>query len=134
MIMGCYGIGVSRTIAAIVEQNHDDVGIIWPLSVAPFHIHLIAVNMKDDIQRETAEQLYQQLEHEYEVLFDDRNERAGVKFADSDLIGLPIRVTVGKKASEGVVEVKKRKDGQMQEVKLNDLPNVLAQIMKELQV
>lgn len=134
MIMGCYGIGVSRTIAAIVEQNHDDEGIIWPLSVAPFHIHLIAVNMKDDTQRKTAEQLYQQLGNEYEVLFDDRNERAGVKFADSDLIGLPIRVTVGKKAAEGVVEVKTRKDGEIQEVKLTDLPDVLAQMKKELQV
>ncbi len=98
MIMGCYGIGVSRTVAAIIEQNNDENGIIWPLSVAPFQIHLIAVNSKDEVQMEVAEKIYQELnEKGFEVLFDDRNERAGVKFKDADLIGIPLRITVGKK-------------------------------------
>ncbi|HEU5140840.1 MAG TPA: proline--tRNA ligase [Bacillales bacterium] len=132
MIMGCYGIGVSRTIAAIVEQNHDDRGMIWPLSVTPFDLHLIAVNMKDEAQRETAEKLYEQLGNHYDVLFDDRKERAGVKFADSDLIGLPIRVTVGKKASEGIVELKTRSNGEMREVHLDQLPSALTELTKEL--
>ncbi|HEX7065326.1 MAG TPA: proline--tRNA ligase [Bacillales bacterium] len=132
MIMGCYGIGVSRTIAAIVEQNHDDRGMIWPLSVAPFDLHLIVVNMKDEGQRETAEKLYEQLENHYDVLYDDRKERAGVKFADSDLIGLPIRVTVGKKASEGIVELKSRESGEMREVHVDELPAALEEITEEL--
>ncbi|HET7578470.1 MAG TPA: proline--tRNA ligase [Bacillales bacterium] len=132
MIMGCYGVGISRTVSAIVEQHHDDNGMIWPLGTAPYDLHLIAVNMKNDAQRETAERLYEQLGKDFEVLFDDRGERAGVKFADSDLIGLPIRVTVGKKASEGIVEVKMRKTGEMREVELAELPNLLNQIRTEL--
>lgn len=123
MIMGCYGIGVSRTVAAIVEQNNDENGIIWPLSVAPFQIHLIAVNSKDEIQMEVAEKIYQELnEKGFEVLFDDRNERAGVKFKDADLIGIPLRITVGKKAAEQIVECKVRKTGESQEVSVDQLP------------
>lgn len=128
MIMGCYGIGVSRTIAAIVEQNHDDDGMIWPASVAPFDIHLIVVNVNDDTQRDAAERLYEQLRADYDVLYDDRGERAGVKFADSDLIGLPVRVTVGKKAAENIVEVKLRKNGDMKEVNMDELSETLSRI------
>jgi prolyl-tRNA synthetase len=127
MIMGCYGIGVSRTIAAIVEQNSDDNGIIWPSSVAPFDVHLIAVNMKNNEQREVAEQLYEKLQQSFDVLFDDRKERAGVKFADADLVGNPLRVTVGKKASEGIVEVKHRKGGETTEVTVDNLVDLLKQ-------
>ena len=87
MIMGCYGIGISRTLSAIVEQHHDEKGIIWPETVAPYDLHLLALNMKNDAQKELAETLYERLEDEgFDVLFDDRQERAGVKFADSDLI------------------------------------------------
>lgn len=128
MIMGCYGIGISRTVAAVVEQHHDEKGMIWPMSVAPYEIHLIAVNMKNDIQRQTAERLYSELNGDFELLFDDRNERPGVKFADSELIGLPIRVTVGKKASEGIVEVMTRKDGEVQEVHIDDLKETLIKL------
>lgn len=127
MIMGCYGIGISRTVAAIVEQNHDEHGIVWPLNVAPYHIHLIAVNMKSEEQKELAEELYTKLlKLGYEVLFDDRQERPGVKFKDADLLGLPIRVTVGKKAAEGIVECKLRKTGEMEEVQLDKLEAFLA--------
>ncbi|MCQ6280165.1 proline--tRNA ligase [Bacillus sp. EB600] len=115
-IMGCYGIGVSRTVAAIAEQFNDENGLVWPANIAPYQLHLIAINMKDDSQAELAETLYKELNKKYEVLFDDRQERPGVKFADSDLIGLPIRITVGKKAAEGIVEVKVRTTGEMIEV------------------
>lgn len=122
IIMGCYGIGVSRLIAAIIEQNHDENGIVWPTSVAPFHVHLIPINMKDEGQAQLAEELYDSLQQEnLEVLLDDRNERAGVKFNDADLFGLPVRVTIGKKANEGIVEVKIRKTGETFEVHKNDL-------------
>lgn len=133
MIMGCYGIGVSRTMAAVAEQFNDENGLIWPKKVSPFDLHLIAVNMKDEHQAALAEKLYSQLKQTgYDVLIDDRQERPGVKFADSDLIGLPIRITVGKKAAEGIVEVKVRKTGEMQEVQEEKLAEVISQIMKTL--
>lgn len=133
MIMGCYGIGVSRTVSAVAEQFNDEKGFIWPKQIAPFDVHLIAVNTKDEVQRELAEQLYQSLQKErYEVLFDDRPERAGVKFADADLIGLPVRVTVGKKASEGIVEVKVRKTQETFEVPASDIVSQLASIFERL--
>lgn len=133
MIMGCYGIGVSRTMAAVAEQFNDENGLVWPTSVSPFDVHLIAVNMKDSAQAELAQELYSSLQGAgMEVLLDDRQERPGVKFADSDLMGLPVRVTVGKKASEGIVEVKIRKNGEMQEVQTADLAGVLKNILQEL--
>ncbi|QVL92007.1 proline--tRNA ligase [Bacillus velezensis] len=122
MLMGCYGIGVSRTLSAIAEQHHDEKGLIWPKSVAPYDLHILALNMKNEAQKELAEQLYRKFQAEgYEVLYDDRAERAGVKFADSDLIGLPIRITVGKRADEGIVEVKIRKTGESAEVSVDEL-------------
>ncbi|WP_299090138.1 proline--tRNA ligase [uncultured Metabacillus sp.] len=130
MIMGCYGIGVSRTLAAIIEQHHDENGIVWPEAVAPFQIHVIPVNMKNDSQRNLSEKLYQELyQNGYEVLLDDRGERVGVKFADSDLIGLPVRITVGKKAEEGIVEVKIRKTGESFEVTVEELYDKVKQIL-----
>ena len=130
MIMGCYGIGVSRTLAAIIEQHHDENGIVWPNSIAPFQIHLIPVNMKNDAQKELSEKLYAEfIEQGYEVLLDDRPERVGVKFADSDLIGLPVRVTIGKKAEEGIVEVKVRKTGESFEVAISELQGLLKQLL-----
>jgi prolyl-tRNA synthetase len=132
MIMGCYGIGVSRTVAAIVEQHHDDNGIVWPVSVAPFDLHLVTINVKDEDQKNLGEELYQTLKQErYDVLFDDRPERAGVKFKDSDLLGLPIRVGVGKKASEGIVELKIRKTGEMIEVHVSDLLDTLKKLLSK---
>lgn len=131
MIMGCYGIGVSRTVAAIVEQHHDENGIIWPVSVTPFEVHLIPINMKTEAQKELADQIYNKLTGEsLSVLYDDRNERPGVKFADSDLFGFPIRITVGKKAEEGIVELKLRKSGETLEVAIDNIVDVIKEQLK----
>jgi prolyl-tRNA synthetase len=130
-IMGCYGIGVSRLVAAIAEQHSDESGLIWPTQVAPFAVHLIAVNMKNKDQANVAEELYEKLSREgIEVLFDDRMERAGVKFKDADLIGVPVRIIVGAKAKEGTVEIKLRRTGESSQISaedvLKELPNWLA--------
>jgi prolyl-tRNA synthetase len=128
-IMGCYGIGISRTLSAVVEQHHDENGIIWPEAIAPFAVHLIAVNMKDETQRELAENLYKQLcEAGVEVLFDNRGERAGVKFKDADLIGIPTRIVVGAKAADNRVELKSRSTGESQEL---DITEVLAKVQQK---
>ncbi|BGE82585.1 proline--tRNA ligase [Staphylococcus petrasii] len=132
LIMGCYGIGVSRTLSAIVEQNNDENGIIWPKSVTPFDLHLITINPKKEEQLELANQLYAQFQGKYDVLYDDRQERAGVKFNDADLIGLPVRVVVGKNASEGIVEVKVRHTGESEDVHIDDLEAHVAKIYENL--
>jgi prolyl-tRNA synthetase len=111
MIMGCYGIGVGRTMASVIEQNHDEYGIIWPVSIAPYHVVIVTVSMEDEEQKALSEKIYNELtEKGVEVLWDDRSERPGVKFKDADLIGFPVRITVGKKAKEGRVEYKLRKE------------------------
>lgn len=112
IIMGCYGIGVSRILSAVVEQSHDEQGIVWPISIAPFHVHLVPISVKDEVQMNLAEQLYQQMSKQgIEVLIDDREERPGVKFKDSDLIGIPIRIVIGKDAAQGLVEFVERGAG-----------------------
>lgn len=121
VMMGCYGVGVSRTLSAIIESHHDERGIIWPESVTPFDIHIITANTKDETILKVAEDLYESLQEKYRVLYDDRNERAGVKFADSDLIGLPYRIVVGRGAKDGVVEVKKRTDEKSEDVEIDDV-------------
>lgn len=131
MIMGCYGIGVSRTLAAVAEQFNDENGLVWPAQIAPFEVHLIPINLKDEAQAKLASELYEQLKAQgLEVLMDDRAERPGVKFADSDLIGLPVRVTVGKKAADGIVELKVRKTSEMLEVHKDDLLQSIADLLK----
>lgn len=111
IVMGCYGIGVTRTLSAVVEQHHDENGIIWPISVAPYHCIIMLINPKDDVQKELAESIYNSLQGMgVEALLDDRAERPGVKFKDADLLGIPIRITVGKLAGEGQVEYKLRRD------------------------
>ena len=112
MVMGCYGIGISRTAAAAIEQNHDERGIIWPLPIAPFHVELVPLSAKGQVA-EVAQNLHDDLEAAgVEVLMDDRDERAGVKFADADLIGIPYRIIVGEKGlKDGVVELKERRGG-----------------------
>ncbi|MDH4595822.1 proline--tRNA ligase [Listeria innocua] len=126
IIMGCYGIGLSRILSAIAEQSNDENGLVWDKQISPFDLHLIPVNMKSEEQVAFAESLYDSLQKAgFSVLIDDRTERAGVKFADADLIGLPIRITVGKKAAEGIVEVKIRKTGEMIEVRQDELLNTL---------
>ncbi len=108
-IMGCYGIGITRTAAAAVERYHDEHGIIWPLEIAPYHAVVVPVNTNDEIQVKLAEDIYEKLKNAgVEVVLDDRNDRAGVKFKDADLIGYPFRITVGKTVSEGLVEFKRR--------------------------
>lgn len=132
IIMGCYGIGVSRLLSAIVEQHSDENGIVWPRSIAPFDVHVIPVNVKKEEQVELSERVTELLENAgYKVLVDDRRERPGVKFADSDLIGIPARITVGKKAAEGIVEIKLRRTGETLEVKLDELLNSLQILLKE---
>jgi len=113
IIMGTYGIGVTRTVAAVIEQLHDENGMIWPLSIAPYHVHVVPVNVKDETTRKAAEEIYEELSRRgVEVLLDDRDERPGIKFKDADLLGVPLRVTVGEKGlKDGVVELRDRKTG-----------------------
>lgn len=127
MVMGCYGIGVTRTMAAIIEQHHDADGMIWPVSVAPYHVTVVPVNNKDGQQMAAAERLYKELlELGLEVLLDDRDERPGVKFKDADLIGYPVRVTVGPKAlQEGQAELRLRSTGEERRVPLAEVAAVV---------
>jgi prolyl-tRNA synthetase len=120
--MGCYGIGVSRLVAAAIEQNHDANGIIWPFSVAPFQVLLLPINYKDQSIREATDNLYGELQkHGVEVLLDDRDERPGVKFKDADLVGIPLRVTIGAKGLEkGCLELRSRREGKTEEVPVAD--------------
>ena len=120
--MGCYGIGVGRTLAAIVEQNNDDFGIKWPLAVAPYHAVVVPVNVKKEEHMQAAEEIYNELRAMgVEVLLDDRNERAGVKFKDSELIGIPLRITVGKNITDGMVEYKLRSEEDKELVKVEEV-------------
>ncbi len=113
-IMGCYGIGISRTAAAAVEAHHDEFGIKWPLSIAPYHVVVVPVSTNDESQMSTAEKIYEDLlKSGVEVVLDDRDERAGVKFKDADLIGFPYRITAGKTLTEGLVECKIRETGEV---------------------
>ncbi|MCL1808297.1 MAG: proline--tRNA ligase [Clostridiales bacterium] len=117
IVMGCYGIGVTRTLAAIVEQHHDGDGILWPVSVAPYHAIITIVSSGEPAQESLAEEVYDELVAAgVEALLDDRSERAGVKFKDADLLGIPVRITVGKKAGEGIVEYKLRRSPANEEV------------------
>jgi prolyl-tRNA synthetase len=128
MVMGSYGIGVERIITATVEQQHDDDGIIWPKELAPFDVIVTITNMKQDELREAGEKLYQELQRAgLEVLLDDRDERAGVKFKDADLIGIPYRVTIGKKITAGVVELFDRRAKKSEDVKIGDVVAALRQ-------
>jgi prolyl-tRNA synthetase len=116
MVMGCYGLGIGRTVAAAIEQNHDGDGIVWPVPLAPFAVLLVALNPDDEKVRAVAEEIYAKLgERGVDVLFDDRDERPGVKFKDADLIGIPVRVVVGAKSlADGKVEVSLRRDRERQ--------------------
>lgn len=130
VIMGCYGIGVSRLMSAIVEQYADKSGMNWPKGLAPFDLHLVPINLNDEAQAALTSEVEDTMKKAgYQVLIDDRKERAGVKFADSDLIGLPVRVTIGKKAAEGIVEVKIRATGETVEVRKEELIETLNILM-----
>ncbi|AEV95254.1 proline--tRNA ligase [Pediococcus claussenii] len=132
VIMGCYGIGVSRLLSAVTEQQADEYGLVWPNAIAPYDVHVVPVSDRDKNQQTIATQIEQDLtEAGLQVLVDDRKERAGVKFADSDLIGLPIRVTVGKKSSDGIVEVKIRKTSETLEVRVEELKNTIEILLNQ---
>jgi prolyl-tRNA synthetase len=134
IVMGSYGIGPARIAAAAIEQRHDADGIVWPWSIAPLQVHLLPVNVKDRSQMATAEELDGELQREgYEVLLDDRDERPGVKFKDADLIGLPIRVTVGTAfVKEGVVEVRSRQSRRDQRVDKKGVAGLVRELAREL--
>lgn len=132
VVMGCYGIGIGRCLSAIVEQKNDEKGIIWPMSIAPFKVAIVVVDMKNDIQVDAANHLYQTFtEAGIETLLDDRNERAGVKFNDMDLIGIPIRITIGRKAEEHIVELKKRSEQEINEISIFDVLYKVQDIIDE---
>ena len=128
--MGCYGVGVTRTMQAIVEQSHDDKGIIWPMSVAPYHVIVTVINPADEVQMELANKIESELEAKrVEVIVDDRDERAGVKFNDADLIGVPIRITVGKLAKDGNVEYKLRREESNEVLSAEDAIKAAAELV-----
>ncbi len=133
IVMGCYGIGVGRTVAAAIEQSYDEHGIIFPMPIAPFQAMLLPVNMKIDLIRETAEDLYQDLLNQgVDVLFDDREETPGVKFKDADLIGIPLRITLGEKnLKKGLVEIKKRKSGEIILVKTEEVKGKIKEMIDQ---
>ena len=123
-IMGCYGIGITRTVASIIEQHNDENGIIWPLEVAPYHVSVIPANVKNEEQATKAEEIYNELRKMgVEALLDDRKERAGVKFKDSELMGIPMRITVGKMIGEGQVEFKLRNGGEVETLSIEEVYN-----------
>jgi prolyl-tRNA synthetase len=131
--MGCYGIGISRLVAAAIEQNHDANGIIWPFSIAPFQVLLLPINYKDKSLQEVCESLYRELQnHRVEVLLDDRDERPGVKFKDADLIGIPLRVTVGAKGLEkGCVELRWRRSGKSEDLPVGEAAQRIGRLITE---
>jgi prolyl-tRNA synthetase len=133
LVMGSYGIGVERIMAAAVELYHDEEGIIWPITIAPFQVILVPVNMADEAQRAAAERLYAELTAaNIEVLYDDRDERAGVKFKDADLIGIPLRVTIGpQKLARGQVEIRRRRTRAIEDVALEEAVSRLREIIEE---
>ncbi|MCX5686689.1 MAG: His/Gly/Thr/Pro-type tRNA ligase C-terminal domain-containing protein, partial [Candidatus Omnitrophica bacterium] len=130
-IMGCYGIGVNRIMATAIEISNDKDGIIWPLSIAPYQIIILALNIENKKVKELADEAYKKLsKHGYDVLYDDRNESAGVKFKDADLIGIPVKVIIGEKnAKKDMVEVKDRKTGKVEQVPSKDLESYLKAII-----
>ena len=132
IVMGSYGIGVERIITAAVEQQHDNDGIIWPRELAPFDVVVTITNMKQDDLREAGERLYNDLQNAgLEVLLDDRDERAGVKFKDADLIGVPYRVTIGKKVADGMVELFDRRTRTSEDVRISDVVTRLQKLTSQ---
>ena len=132
-VMGCYGIGISRTAAAAVEAHYDEHGIKWPISIAPYHVTIVPVNILDELQMKVANELYEKLQNAgVEVVLDDRDERAGVKFKDADLIGFPYRITVGKTINEGLVEFKTRETGDIEKITPEKAAEKMIEIVKNI--
>jgi len=132
-IMGCYGIGVTRTVAAAIEQHHDEDGLAWPISVAPYEVHILPVNVSHSESRELGERLHKELESRgLEVLLDDREERSGTKFKDADLVGIPYRVTVGERGlKKGIVEIRDRKTREVSEVPMAEAVGVVVKTVED---
>lgn len=129
IIMGSYGIGISRLLSAIIEQNYDDKGIVWPSNIAPFDVHIVPIKLTDADQSALTEEIKQLLEEAgLSVLIDDRNERAGVKFTDAELFGIPVQITVGRDAADGIVELTSRRDGQQFNLKKEDIIDTIKQL------
>lgn len=132
-VMGCYGIGISRTAAAAVEAHYDEYGIKWPIAIAPYHVIIVPVNIVDEVQMKVATELYEKLQQAgVEVVLDDRDERPGVKFKDADLIGFPYRITVGKTISEGLVEFKCRETGEVEKITPDEAAQRMIEIVKTI--
>ena len=128
--MGCYGIGLGRIIASLVEQRNDEKGIIWPVEIAPYKVAIVLIDRKDDIQKSIANAIYNNLnKNNIETILDDRDERAGVKFNDMDLIGIPYRITVGKKTKDNLVELKIRETNQVFDVHVNDIVSKIDELV-----
>jgi prolyl-tRNA synthetase len=136
MVMGCYGIGVARTMAAAIEQNSDENGIIWPVQIAPFQVTILPLNFNHALSMQTAEDLYQKLLAQgIETLLDDRDERAGIKFKDADLIGIPVQVIIGEKSlTQGKVEIKRRSNGEKSVVSVEEVLPEIKKILAALAV
>ena len=130
ILMGCYGIGVGRVLAAAIEQNHDDKGIVFPSEISPYQIHLVGINLNDNYVAESCEDIYNRLnDNDYEIIFDDRDESAGVKLADADLMGFPIRMVVSSRSlKNNSVEIKLRKESESFLVEINKLEEYLSSI------
>lgn len=132
VIMGSYGIGPGRILASIVEQNNDENGLVLPMSIAPYQVALVQIDMKNDEQTAIAEQLYQELlQNNIEVIYDNRDERPGVKFKDMDLIGIPLRITIGKKITDNLVELKERRNKEQSDIKIDEVVEKVKQIIKD---
>ena len=134
LVMGSYGIGITRVVSALVEQNHDEKGMIWPLIAAPYHVMITVMKTKDDTQMQLANEISSRLEKEgVEVLLDDRDERPGVKFNDRDLIGIPLRITVGRNAADGMVEYSTRREMKNEDVSVDEaVSRVIAAVEEEM--
>ena len=133
MVMGCYGIGVTRTMSSIIEQHHDEFGIKWPLNVAPYHAVVVPINYQDPIMKEKADAIYEELKkHHVEVILDDRDERPGFKFKDWELIGIPYTIVVGRRASEDICEFKLRETLEKTEKPFDEAISEIVKAVKEI--
>lgn len=132
LVMGSYGIGLERIVASVIEQHADESGMVWPISIAPYEIYILPVNWSDPKARKAAEDLYRKLSDGHEVILDDREERAGVKFKDADLLGIPVRLTLGRGLKDGKVEVRRRKDGRTWEVPLEVAVGKIEEVVEGL--
>ena len=130
--MGCYGLGIGRVLAAIIEQNNDENGMILPMSIAPYQVSLVQIDMKNEEQTKISNKLYEELTKKgIEVIYDDRDERPGVKFKDMELIGIPLRITIGKKISDNIVELKIRKTGEQEDINIDNIVNKVENYIRD---